>query len=53
MLKQLTLNPAESLPVGQKDNPALIEFVIQLSKKVLPNQKNNCQSWLDTLIFLF
>jgi len=44
-------NPVESLPVGQRDNPAPVEFVIRFAKKALLNQKNNSQSRLDSLLF--
>ncbi len=43
------LKPVESLQVGLKGSLETVEFVIQLSKKVLYYQKNHCQNWLDLL----
>ena len=46
-------NPVESPLDGQKVKLALVEFVIQLSKKALQSQKNKCHNLLKPLIFQF
>ena len=47
------LNLVENPLDGQKVKLALVEFVIQLSKKALQNKKNKCHNLLNSLIFQF